>query len=192
MKIGVPRYPTNSALGALVLFLFLAETIAYSQGVKTPFDPVPPSKRPLLAKRLSTYTYSFRNKQWGALYGLVSDHDKISVLDGKMKVDEPTFISAMQTTYDVRRLLKLTPVRTESGLFGYDIYGCGEAPGRGESIMAVRAVWEHSNWFFTDWAYTDPLEPCPRLSNPAWKPQIPLGLDGPMMELVCLLNECTL
>lgn len=107
-------------------------------------------------------------------------------------MDKHTFISAMQTTYDVRRLQKLTPVRMESGLFGYDIYGCGEVPGRGESIVAVRAVWEHNSWFFTDWAYTDPLEPCSHLSDPAWKPQIPLRLDGPMMELVCFLNNCTL
>jgi hypothetical protein len=192
MKIGVPRYPRNSALGALVLFLFLALTIAYSQGPKTPFDPVPASKRPLLAKRLNAYTYSFRNKQWGTLYGLVSDPDKIGVLDGKMKVDKPTFISAMQNTYEMRQLQKLRPVRTEAGIFGYDIYGCGEVPGRGETIVAVRAVWEHNSWFFTDWAYTDPLEPCSRLSDPTWKPEIPLRLDGPMMELVCVLNECTL
>jgi hypothetical protein len=62
MKIGVPRYPTNSAYGALVLILFLTATIVHSQGVKTPFEPVPARERTLLAKRLNTYTKSYRNE----------------------------------------------------------------------------------------------------------------------------------
>ncbi|HEY4766364.1 MAG TPA: hypothetical protein VIH75_22020 [Candidatus Sulfotelmatobacter sp.] len=192
MKIGVPCYPADSALGALLFFLFLTVNIVYSQGVKTPFDPVAASKRPSLAKRLNAYTNSFRNGQWGTLYDLVSDQNRISVEEGKDKVYKHMFISAMQNTYEMRHLQKFTPVRTESGLFGYDIYGCGEVPGRDESIVAVRAVWEHGNWFFTDWQYTYPWEPCSRLSDPTWKPQIPLRLDGPMMELVCILNPCEL
>jgi hypothetical protein len=192
-KIGVPRYPSkNSALGALVLFLSLAVTIVHSQGVKTPLDSVPANERHLLAKRLNAYTNSFRNQQWGTLYGLVSDANKNSPYNGKVQVEKHRFISAMQNTYEMRHLQKFTPVRTESGLFGYDIYGCGEVPGRDETIVGVRAVWEHGSWFFTDWQYTDPWEPCSRLSDPAWKPQMPLRLDGPMMELVCILNTCTL
>jgi hypothetical protein len=56
----------------------------------------------------------------------------------------------MQNSFEMQHLLKLTPARTESGFFGYDVYGCGEIPGRGGSIAAIRAVWEHGNWFFTD------------------------------------------
>lgn len=185
MKIGVPRIPASSAFGALVLFLFLTATIAYSQGVKTPFDPVPARQRALLAKRLNAYTKSFRNQHWGTLYGLVSDANK--------KVGKRTFIYAMQNSYEMRHLIRFTPVRTESAALGYDVYGCAEIPGRDETIAAVRAVWEHGNWFFTDWAYTDPWEPCSRLSDPAWKlPQPPLRLDGPMQELVCYLGTCEL
>jgi hypothetical protein len=180
MKIGVPRYPTNSAFGALVLFLFLTATIVHSQGVITPFDPVPARERALLAKRLNTYTKSYRNEHWGTLYGLVSDANK--------KMRKRTCIYAMQNSYEMRHLLKFTPVRTESRAFGYDVYGCGEIPGRDETIAAVRAVWEHGNWFFTEWNYTDPWEPCSRLSDPAWKPQPRLRLDGPMQELVCYLG----
>jgi hypothetical protein len=189
VKIGVPCYPASSAFGALILFLFLAVPIVHSQGVKTPFGPVPASERPLLAKRLNAYTKSFRNKDWGLLYDLVSDANKGS-LDGKVTVNKQMFISVMRDSFEMRHLLKFTPVKTESGLFGYDIYGCGEVPGRGESIAGVRAVWEHGNWFFTNWSYSDPLEPCSRLSDPTWKPQIPLRLDGPMMELVCVLFIC--
>jgi hypothetical protein len=184
MTIGVRRYPTNSAFGALLLFLFLTATNVHSQAVKTPFGPVPANERRSLARRLNVYTKSFRNKRWGMLYGLVSDANK--------GVNKRTFISAMQNTYDMRRLLKVTPVQTELAVFGCDVYGCGEVPGRDETIVAVRAVWEHGNWFFTDWNYTDPWEPCTRLSDPTWKPQPPLRLDGPMMELVCRLSACEL
>ena len=191
VEIGVPRCHTNSACGVLVLFLCLAVTIVNSQGVKTPFGPVPARERPLLAKRLNAYTRSFRNKDWGALYDLVSDANKRNLVS-KVRVNKHTFVYAMQNSFEMRHLLKLTPVRMESGGLGYDIYGCGEVPGRGESIAAVRAVWEHDNWFFTDWSYADPWEPCSRLSDPAWKPQIPLRLDGPMVELACILNICEL
>lgn len=186
IKIGVQRYPANSAFGAIVLFLFLTATIVRSQGVKTPFDPVPASQRALLAKRLNAYTKSFRNQHWGTLYGLVSDANK--------KVGKRTFIHAMQNSYEMRHLLKFTPVRTESRGLGYDVYGCGELPERDERVSAVRAVWEHGNWFFTEWNCTnDPWEPCSRFSDPAWKPpQPPLSLDGPMQELVCYLSTCEL
>ncbi|HXM09513.1 MAG TPA: hypothetical protein VN946_06160 [Terriglobales bacterium] len=190
MKIGVPRCPTNSFFGVLVLFLFLAVTIVSSQGVKTPFGPVPANERPLLAKRLNAYTNSFRNKQWGKLYDFVSDANKNSPFNGKEQVNKHRFISAMQNTYEMRHLQKFTPVRTESGILGYDVYGCGEVPGRDETIVAIRAIWEHGNWFFTDWQYTDPWEACSHLSDSAWKPQMPLRLDGPMMELLCILNVC--
>jgi hypothetical protein len=182
MKIGAGRYPAS--FGALVFFLFLTSTIVYSQGVKTPFAPVPASQRGLLAKRLNAYTKSFRNQRWGTLYGLVSDANK--------GLNKRTFISAMQNTYEMRHLQKFTPVRTESAGLGYDVYGCGEVPGRDETVVAVRAVWEQGNWFFTEWTYTDPWEPCSRLSDPGWKPRPPLRLDGPMMELVCRLNACEL
>jgi hypothetical protein len=42
------------------------------------------------------------------------------------------FISVMLDSVEMRHLQKFTPFKTEAGPFGYDIYGCGEVPGRGE------------------------------------------------------------
>jgi hypothetical protein len=106
----------------------------------------------------------------------------------------------MQGTYDLQRLQRFTPIRTEAISVGavalyFDIYGCGKIPYGNEKlhrVAAVRAVREHSNWFFTNWDYADPPELCCHLSDPARKPKIPLRLDGPRLQVSCGLHTCTL
>lgn len=116
MTISGSKYARTS-VGSLVLLLFLVVTIVYSQAVHSPFGPVPEDKRPLLAERLQAYTTNFHDGNWGTLYGLVSDADKIR-LDGKTMVSKDTFIQAMQRTHEMRHLLKLVPARTEARHLG--------------------------------------------------------------------------
>jgi hypothetical protein len=177
------------------LSALLIATPLYSQVRKTPLAPVPAVQRPALAKRLTLYTDAFRTKDWAVLYDLVSEANKAR-LDGKVKVTKRVFVRDMRDTYDLQRLTKFTPVRTEAGdQDAFDIYGCGEVPygnQKSERVAAVRAVREHGDWFFANWDYADPPEPCSHLSNPAWKPKIPLKLDSPMSQVSCELFTCTL
>jgi hypothetical protein len=195
MKISFRCRPACRSYTTVSLSILFVVIPAHSQGAGNPFASVPASRRSLLKKRLTAYTEAFRDKDWGALYDLVPDLDKIPMVSGKEKVSKDTFIREVQGSYDGQRLVKFTPVRTEAGLMGFDVYGCAEIPYGNQKlkrIAAVRAVWEHDNWYFTTWADADPPEPCPNLSNPAWKPQLPLRLDGPMSQLSCDLYTCEL
>ena len=186
---------------ALVKVIWLASLVLlippaiHAQDTKSALSPVPAGQRSALAQRLVVYTAAFRTKNWDVLYDLVSDDSKIGP-DGKVKVYKRTFVREMQGTYDLQRLRKFTPVRTEAIMTGeYDIYGCGEIPygtQKLERIAAVRAVREHDDWFFVNWDYADPPEGCSHLADPAWKPRVPLRLDGPMSQVSCDLFTCTL
>jgi hypothetical protein len=145
---------------------------------------------------LRAYTEAFRKQDWDALYDLVSDNSK-NGLDGRLKVTRKRFVSDMQGTYDLRRLIRFTPVRTEAApLFEYDIYGCGEIPygdQKLERVAAVRATMgQRGEWVFVDWDYAEPPTPCSNLSDPNWKPSLPLKLDGPMSQVSCEIFTCTL
>jgi hypothetical protein len=182
-------------LTRLLLPAIVIVSTGSSQTARTPLAPVPANQRVGLISRLNAYTMAFRKKDWAGLYDLVSDENKIRA--GKLKVNRRMFIRDMQGTYDLQRLIKFTPLKTEvisQGIF--NIYGCGELPSGDEKIeriAAVRAVWEHGNWYFTNWDYPDPPEPCSNLSDSAWKPARYLQqLDGPMLQLSCELNICTL
>ncbi|MGA8437639.1 MAG: hypothetical protein WB762_30695 [Candidatus Sulfotelmatobacter sp.] len=193
MKFSITCHSTCRGSGMVLSFVLLCVTTVHSRGAGTALAAVPVSERPLLTKRLIAYTEAFRKKDWAALYDLVADRDKIPVEDGKDKVSKDTFIRDMQGTYDGQRLMKFTPVRTEVGLMGFDIYGCAEIPygnQKLERIAAVRAVRERDNWYFANWAYAEGPEPCSHLSNPAWKPQLPLRLDEPMSQVTCELYTC--
>ncbi len=189
---------TRVTASCFVLLVLLIGTTVYSQNAKTPFAPVPMGQRLALTKRLIAYTSAFRKKDWASLYDLVSDQNKFD-FNHKLKVNRHTFIRDMQGTYNLQRLIKFAPVRTDnngSGNFDiyYDIYGCGELPYGNEKIeriAAVRAVREHGDWFFTNWDYPDPPEPCSHLSDPAWKARN-LRLGEPMSQIACELNTCTL
>ncbi len=194
MKIGITYHSKYGSSGVLALSVLLFASAVHPQGANGPLAPIPATQRALLKTRLVSYTEAYRNKDWAALYDLVSDQNKMK-LDKKLKVTKRIFVRDMQGTYDLQRLIKFTPVRTEPGdLSGaYDIYGCGKIPNvKLERIAAVRAVWEHENWFFENWDYADPPEDCSHLSDPAWKPKFPLKLDGPMLQVSCELYRCTL
>jgi hypothetical protein len=182
-------------LTCLLLPAIIIVSAGSSQTAKTALTPIPANQRVGLTSRLRAYTTAFREKDWAGLYDLVSDENKIR--GGKLKVNRRAFIRDMQGTYDPQRLIKFEPLKTEvvsQGIF--NIYGCGELPygdEKIERIAAVRAVREHGNWYFTNWEYPDPPEPCSNLSDPAWKPARYLQqLDGPMLQVSCELNVCTL
>jgi len=196
MKISMTSYPDYRGSGELVLSPLPSATAVSPQKTSTALTPVPASQRSALTVRLVSYTEAFRKKDWAALYDLVSDQSKTGLGD-KPKVTKQTFIQDMQGTYDLQRLIKFMPVRTEPGEFpgADDIYGCANIPYGNETlerIAAVRAVWEHDNWFFENWDYAEPPEECAHLSDPAWKPSLPLKLDGPMLQVSCEIYTCTL
>ena len=180
---------------SLLALLLLAIATGSSRDSKIPFAPVPVGQRLALTNRLTAYTTAFRKKDWASLYNLVSDENKISF--NKLKVTRRAFIRDMQGTYDMQRLIKFQPIRTDVvGAGAFNIFGCGELPYGEEKIgriAAVRAVREHGDWVFTNWDYPDPPEPCSHLSDPAWKPAHYMQrLDESMLQLSCDLNSCTL
>jgi hypothetical protein len=192
----------------ILLALAIAST-AVSQTAQDPLATVPKAQRLELAKRLRAYTTAFRMKDWASLYDLVSDENKVNpgkpVFSSqankmsfvKVTVSRRAFIRDMQGTYDLQRLIKFAPVRPDvAGVTAFNVYGCGELPYGSEKIeriAAVRAVRQHGNWYFTNWDYPDPPEPCSHLSDPAWKPARYMGqLDQPMSQVTCELELCTL
>jgi hypothetical protein len=193
-------YPTLLAMAI--------STTAASQTAKHPFAVVPTNQRAALTNRLIAYTTAFRKKDWASLYDLVSDENKINhkpVFSSETKkmsfvrvtVSRRAFIRDMHGTYDLQRLIKFVPVRTDvAGVGAFNVYGCGELPSGNEKIeriAAVRAVREHGDWYFTNWDYPDPPEPCSNLSDPAWKPARYLQqLDEPMAQVTCILETCEL
>ena len=177
-----------------LLAIAIATTV-FSQIAKAPLAAVPKGQRPALTERLNAYTAAFRKKDWAGLYDLVSDENKLNF--NKLKVTRRVFVRDMQGTSDLQRLIKFVPFRTETVSRGiFNIYGCGRLPGGDEEIeriAAVRAVREHGEWYFTNWDYPDPPEPCSHLSDPAWKPAYYMQrLDHAMLQVSCELVTCTL
>jgi hypothetical protein len=51
-------------------------------------------------------------------------------------------------------------------------------------IVVVHAVFEHQDWFFTGWRFTDfPNTPCKELADPKWQPENPVKWNTPMEEI---------
>lgn len=159
---------------------------AYAQNEKQPFSKLPREEQQSLTHRLSEYVKAYRNRNWKALYDLVSD-------TGKSGVNRQTFIAAMTAKHagteyaDMPDLLGFTPDRSEEDEDGIDIYGCSNAKREGEiytGIAVIHAVHEHDTWSFTGWSFTElPNEPCKRLSDPAWKPEGRMEWKKPMDEI---------
>lgn len=172
---------SNRHSAAMVLLpTLLIVTAVHSQAAGTPLAPVPKNQRALLKKRLIAYTEAFRKKDWPALYDLVSDTDKLSMEDGKVKVDEDTFVRDMQETGDGERLIKFTPVRTEIPDWIkslplipapteipdrpkskparmemprlLDVYGCAEIPDGNQTLKRIAAV--RAVWEHDNWHFT--------------------------------------
>lgn len=168
---------------AALLVSFASSSFAF---VRDPFAKVAPEQREPLKKRLNDYIKLQRTHDWSNLYDLVSDA-------GRGGVSREKFIEAMGRGHgrdfaNEPDLLQFTPGRTEDGLpNGFDILGCAEAVREGESyrgVAIIHAVFEHDNWFFTGWTFTDISDHgCKSLDDPAWTPPAPMKWTIPMEEL---------
>lgn len=159
--------------------------IMYAQDQTQPFSKLPRQQRESLTLRLTQYVKAYRDRDWKALYDLVSNI-------GKGSANRDSFVAAMKEEHGTEYagmpdLLEFTPDRTEENQDGIDIYGCGKAQREGEiyrGIAVAHAVHERNSWFFTGWTFTQfPNEPCKLLSDPAWKPATSMEWKQPMEEL---------
>lgn len=180
------RALSNRFLGIACVVIFVATASSCIASANDPFAKIPPEQREALKKRLDDYAKLQRNQDWSNLYDLVSD-------TGKGGVSREKFIAAMKRGHgrdfaNEPDLLEFLPGRTESGLpDGFDIYGCAKAVREGESyrgIAIIHAVFEHNNWFFTGWTFTDVSEQrCKSLDDPSWQSPAPMKWTMPMEEL---------
>jgi hypothetical protein len=163
-------------------------TLAMFAAVSEPFSVVPAEQRETLSKRLAGYVEAYKERKWETLYGFVSD-------TGKGGATPQAFTAAMKSNHgrdfaQMPDLQEFRPDRTEKSENGFDIYGCGKAQREGMSfngIVVIHAVFEHGDWFFTGWRFTDfPNEPCKSLSGPQWRPDNRLKWNSPMEEIANL------
>lgn len=170
--------------GILPLAMFLSSSLLFAT-IADPFSNIPRERRESLSKRINGYVEAYRSRDWITLYEFVSEV-------GKGGVGRKMFVAAMQASHGKSfaqdpDLQKFRPDRTKSNEDGYDIYGCGKAVREGRSyngIAVLHAVFEHNDWFFTGWSFTEfPNEPCKALSDPNWEPDGEMGWDRPMEEI---------
>lgn len=168
----------------LALGLFLSSSLLFAT-ITDPFSNIPADRREPLPKRINGYVEAYKARNWERLYDFVSDV-------GKGGATLKSFVAAMQASHgksfaQMPDLQEFKPDRTKSNEDGYDIYGCGKAEREGRTykgIAVVHGVFEHNDWFFTGWSFTEfPNEPCKALSDPKWKPENEMGWNRPMEEL---------
>ena len=179
----------NAGRGAAVLLgvgVLLGCTVAYVGKGKEPLSKIPAEQREPLQKRLDAYVQAYRARKWERLYELVSGTGRGGATRSKfvarMKAEHGTGFANMPD------LLEFHPDRVYAGDGGgYDIYGCGKARREGlmfNGIAVTHAVFEHDDWFFTGWSFTEfPNERCEALSDPGWKPENTMRWDQPMEEV---------
>lgn len=167
------------------LLVYSVSTFALFAGITEPFSSVPAEQREALPKRLGGYVEAYKGRNWEKLFALVSD-------PGRGGANQQVFVAAMKSTHgadfaQMPDLQEFKPDRTEKNEDGYDIYGCGKAQREGQTfkgIGVVHAVFEHQDWFFTGWTFTDfPNEPCKALSDLKWQPENRLKWNRPMEEI---------
>lgn len=174
----------NTRARAVVLLASCLASVICFAGGPEPLSKIPPEQRGGLTKRLSAYVEAYRGRKWDKLYDLVSDV-------GKGDADRQTFIAAMTSAHgDLAKepdLLEFSPDQTQKNNDGFDLYGCGKARREGwkfNGIAVMHAVFEHDDWFFTGWAFTQfPNEPCKALADPKWQPGNLMKWDRPMEEV---------
>jgi len=147
---------------------------------------IPAEHRDQLAKRLDAYVKANLSKDWTKLFDLVSD-------SGRGGITRDTFVAKMKATHqrtfsNTPVLLHFRPARTENAdSAGVDVYGCGKARREWQylnGIALVHAVFEHNDWFFSGWTFTEfPNEPCKGLTDPSWEAPRPMEWSRPMEEL---------
>ena len=135
-------------------------------------SPIPAEHRKELAKRLDAYLKANRTKDWPKLFDLVS-------ASGRGGTSRDTFIAKMKAAHQKNfsnspDLLDFRPARTENAdRTEVDVYGCGKARRESQNfngIALVHAVFEHDDWFFSGWTFTEfPNEPCKDLTDPSWE-----------------------
>ncbi len=150
-----------------------------------PFSNIPADQREDLSRRIDGYVEAYKTRNWERLYDFVSEV-------GKGGANRKVFVAAMQASHgkDFAQdpdLQEFKPDRTKGNEDGYDIYGCGKAQREGRTykgIAVVHGVFEHKDWFFTGWSFTEfPNEPCKALSDSKWEPENEMGWNTPMEEL---------
>jgi len=173
----------RNALSPLVFLLSCSLLFAT---VTDPFSNVPVGQRESLPKRINGYVEAYKARNWERLYDFVSGV-------GKGSASQKFFVAAMQASHgksfaQMPDLQEFKPDRAKSNEDGYDIYGCGKAEREGRTykgIAVVHGVFEHNDWFFTGWRFTEfPNEPCKALSDPKWEPENEMGWNKPMEELI--------
>jgi hypothetical protein len=173
----------------LTVALLLAGGAALAGSSTEPFGTIPPERRESLKNRLALYVKENGARDWSKLYDLVSD-------TGRGGVSRETFVTSMREAHgksfaSYPDLLEFLPDRaTAREGDGYDIYGCGKAQREGvtyNGIAVAHAGYEHNDWFFTGWRFTEfPNEPCRHLGKPNWNDETPMSWDRPMEELRAL------
>jgi hypothetical protein len=180
-------YQSSMSLRTNCVLTACLSTCALLAAVTEPFSVVPSEQREALSKRLGGYVEAYKGRKWEKLYGFVSDV-------GKGGATQQFFTAAMKSNHgtdfaQMPDLQEFKPGRTEKNENGFDIYGCGKAQREGmrfNGIAVVHAVYEHEDWFFTGWQFTDfPNEPCKTLSDPKWQPDSRLW-NSPMDEIANL------
>jgi hypothetical protein len=150
-----------------------------------PLSGIPIEQRDALSKRLGGYVEAYKGRKWEKLYGFVSDI-------GKDGASQNVFVAAMKAAHgssfaQMPDLQEFKAALSDKNESGFDIYGCGKAQREGMSfngIVVVHAVFEHQDWFFTGWRFTDfPNTPCKELADPKWQPENRLGWNTPMEEI---------
>jgi len=160
--------------------------IAFAGDGKEWSAAVPADQRDALAKRLEGYVKANRARQWDKLFDFISDV-------GRGGVDRPVFAASMKAAHrkdfsNSPDLLEFQPDRSaKANKTGYEVYGCGKAVREGRifnGIALVHAVFEHNDWFFSGWTFTEfPNEPCKALSDPSWEAPGPMEWSKPLEEL---------
>ena len=178
-----------TVLSVLVLFaLFLitgapgpAQQETQNDG---PLAAIPTEQRDVLSKRLVGYVEAYKRRKWENLYGFVSD-------TGKGGISQKVFVADMKAAHgsafaQMPDLQEFKAARSDKNESGFDIYGCGKALREGmgfNGIVVVHAVFEHQDWYFTGWRFTDfPNTPCNELANPKWQPENRVAWNTPMEE----------
>jgi hypothetical protein len=177
-------------LRAYMLFAFflIAAAPSHPQHMNqkdAPFSSIPTEQRDALSKRLGGYVEAYKGRKWEKLYDFVSDM-------GKGEASQNVFVAAMKAAHasafaQMPDLQEFKPDRSDKNESGFDIYGCGKAQREGMSfngIVVVHAVFEHQDWFFTGWRFTDfPNTPCKELADPKWQAENRVKWNTPMEEI---------
>lgn len=177
----------NGKLGKLACVIAcVGIAITFAGDGKEWSTAVPADQRDALSKRLEGYVNAHHARDWGKLFDFISDA-------GRAGVDRQVFVAKMKAAHgkdfaNSPDLLDFQPDRSaKSDAAEYEVYGCGKAVREGQNfngVALVYAVFEHNNWFFSGWTFTEfPNEPCKALSNPAWEAPGAMEWNQPMEEL---------